>query len=898
MSTGRTVHVTAADGTVLDWLVSPAWTEPATDLADHVVPDGDPFTVDPGESRLPRWVLTNAPDASPLKERLALAHPLPSAPPKGRLAEREEISWQAGGQDLRGTWSRARTGTDGFVDWSDFAFTPQYRWAVAGTQLEVDQAEWRTLEVSSTGPFVLWVAGQEVLRGTTFSYMEPERSTVRLRLGSGTTPVHLATWQVAMRECRHIARLRVDGLPVQIVIPGTGADEHAGRIAERVLAEVGSVSWALADGTVDLRAPAGAALRLRAIRGDRAGPWGTVRVPPDGRLRYAIETSTGAVDTAASILGAGEAVVEVGVDDQRCPQVRRLRVATLPPDYRAHPHGTREDWRSEVLRHLAERPGPAGLLARHTSGTPGLRVRRTDLAASLERVRSQGDCADFELIALLMLWHKVPHDDWDDDARSETAATITGSRYWIDQPGLDAMCFFTENHQLVWHVAETLAGESFPEATFAVDGRPGTEHAEHGRTHCAQWLDRKLRSGFSEFESNAYVAIDTLALTALIECGSDPDLSTAATTLLDRLLICLAANSWQGIHGSAHGRSYVRTQRSARFEETSPILRLIAGVGTLNDALLPTAVLASAARYQAPDVVAPLATETGDDWWGRQVSSGTLVEMADLLSRPYRSDVRVWRTPHVMLSSVQDYRSGLPGLQEHVWGATLGPEAQVYLTHPANTDTSGSARPNAWMGHRVLPRVHQHRDVVLGAQRFTPTDPTQATHLWFPVAHLEEWTRAGEWLLGRIDRGYVAVATPGGFHPVRSGDQAWQEWTPAESGSAWACLVGDADRDGTFEEFVASVVATEVAWSRSDESPAVTVSRPGRPTLAVTFDGVFTVDGVVEGLDETGRPAPDPQLQNPAVVAELGAETLHVAWAGVEHTVRADAAQRALRSRH
>ncbi|HEY0497393.1 MAG TPA: hypothetical protein VGD48_16730 [Kutzneria sp.] len=93
--------------------------------------------------------------------------------------------------------------------------------------------------------------------------------------------------------------------------------------------------------------------------------------------------------------------------------------------------------------------------------------------------------------------------------------------------------------------------------------------------------------------------------------------------------------------------------------------------------------LATAVRYQLPPAssVSELA---------RISSAGEDHFVHDLLSRPYHSDVVVYKTSDVMLSIVEDYRPGLPGLQEHVWGATLGPETQVYVTHAANS----SARPN------------------------------------------------------------------------------------------------------------------------------------------------------------------------------------------------------------
>ena len=38
-----------------------------------------------------------------------------------------------------------------------------------------------------------------------------------------------------------------------------------------------------------------------------------------------------------------------------------------------------------------------------------------------------------------------------------------------------------------------------------------------------------------------------------------------------------------------------------------------------------------------------------------------------------------------MLSSAQDYHPGAKGSREHIWQATLGPAAVVFVTHPANS---------------------------------------------------------------------------------------------------------------------------------------------------------------------------------------------------------------------
>jgi hypothetical protein len=702
-----------------------------------------------------RWVLTNGPDVTPLKRRLYLARPLPTAGASPDVVE---------GPEFR----RIHTGTDGLVDWGEFCFTPTYRTAVAGTAFEVDQAEWRTLRVASTGPVLLHVNGELLLHADTVTYMEPAEHEVRVWLPSGISQVVITSWQVGFRECRQVVRLRVGGLPVRVVIPSPGADERVAAEAERVLTAVGTPTWGTTTGEVTLTGPEGARLRVGrevvTVTGGRA----TVRLGED---------AAGAVGSA-SMLASGEVLLRVSVDDHRSPVFREFPVAVLPPLYRAEPVGAPEQWRAELLAHVrATTPSVATELA-------GGRVRAAALERSLWMIANRADCADFEAVGLLTLLHRV--DDWEPGLRDEVRAALLGFKYWIDQPGLDAMCYFTENHQLVWHTAEMLAGELFPDETFGNTGWVGSRHAEHGRVLAAEWITRRLAGGFSEFNSNAYLAIDALALVSIVEFAADVALVADARELLDRILTGLSVTSWRGINGAAHGRSYVNTVRSSRFEETAPILWLCYGVGALNAAVLPATALATASRYQLPAAPSPQELVTVS-------SSGEYRFEHDLLSRPYGSNVVVYKTSDVMLSTVEDYRSELPGLQEHIWGATLGPETQIYVTHAPNSSTSSSARPNAWAGNRILPRARQFRDVVLALYRIPPDDPMGYTHAWFPLSTLDFWEQRGVWTIGRRGAGIVALACEGGARIVTAGPDAYQELRPNGPGTAWVCVVGDPD---------------------------------------------------------------------------------------------------------
>ncbi|HEX2174301.1 MAG TPA: hypothetical protein VHG70_00195, partial [Nocardioidaceae bacterium] len=418
-------------------------------------------------------MLTNGPDVAPLKARLYAKHPLVTDQPLPQVVEGGSVEWLAPGgvRTDGGTWRRAHTGWDGLLDWSRFCHTPEYQHSVAATCLEVDQAEYRTLELSCTGPFVLWVDDEPVLTGDDFAYMEPLRRYVEVRLRSGLTRIVLATWQVAFRECRHVAGLRVLGLPVRVVIPAPGADEYVAGTAERLLESVGSWPWAMADESLTLTGPTGTALRLevpgREPQHVRLEP-GETKV----RLHDAPLTGPDSVGAgSASMLGTGETSVTVFVDDPRAPVSRLLRAASLPEDYRPTPVGDDpQAWLAELLRHATrEAHGVARALATVTTD-PDERVHASDLASALHLVLERGDCADFEAVGLLNLWHRVDASRWEEGLREEVRRALIGFKYWIDQPGLDAMCYFTENHQMVWHTAEMLAGEAFADDVFPNSG--------------------------------------------------------------------------------------------------------------------------------------------------------------------------------------------------------------------------------------------------------------------------------------------------------------------------------------------------------------------------------------------------------------------------------------------
>ncbi|MGN6722163.1 MAG: hypothetical protein ACTHJM_06085, partial [Marmoricola sp.] len=532
----QTVHRLSTEGYVRDWLVSPVTESPCDDLGLVVDADGSPWD---SADKLGRWRLTQGPDVAPVKQALYEALRWSSAA-EGGVARPPTVEM-----------TRHHTPPNGVIERSVFCYTPTYRIFAAATVLEVDQPETRVLRVRSTGPLRLWIGGELKLDHAEFGYMHPWVRDVEVLLSSGQTEVVVWSWNVALREVRQTVSLQVVGLPVRVVLPTPGADPVLSAAAEALLDGVGVRQWESDGRSFELCGPSRTALRV-SVNGARLG---VVRLGEDGRARVAVAHAEGD-SSQASMLGTSEMNVSVEVDDDRAVAARDFLVAKLPFEIRSEPKGSPEDWRRELLEHVARASGTARALARAAITDHDIAVTEEDLTTALRFIVDRCDCADFETVGLMLLWHRVPAERWAAGLRDRVREALLAFKYWIDQPGLDAMCYFTENHQMVWHTAETLVGEAFSDEKFTNAGWTGAQHAEHGREMALAWIRRKLTSGFSEFDSNAYLAIDALALVALVDHASDETLRAAARTLLDKVLLSLACNSWRGVHGAAHGRSY------------------------------------------------------------------------------------------------------------------------------------------------------------------------------------------------------------------------------------------------------------------------------------------------------------------------------------------------------
>ncbi|MEO8396087.1 MAG: hypothetical protein ABI700_24045, partial [Chloroflexota bacterium] len=427
--------------------------------------------------------------------------------------------------------------------------------------------------------------------------------------------------------------------------------------------------------------------------------------------------------------------------------------------------------------------------------------RAVDVAC--EYLNSRYDCADFYAISLLAALYR--HKDTGvmaaDQGRIEAA--LRGFKFWIAEPGLDAMCYFTENHQILFHTTGYLTGQLFPDWTFTNSGLSGREQQRLNRARLVNWIQRRLRGSFSEWDSNAYLTMDTYAMLALIEFSCEQHVRDLATTLLNKIFFLVACQSFRGAHASTHGRCYVTALKSSRVENTSNLERIAWGMGMFNGETRASGMLAMAQRYRVPEVIQAIGADLPDVLLTKARAHADFRPQYDCRGGSWDIRTLTRRTPDGMIAAALDHRPGEMGIQEHLWQATLSPEAVVFTNYPGNSQEHGHARPNFWAGSARLPRVAMHKRTVICLYRLEAGVGLGFSHAYFPSEAFDEWRIDGAWAFARFGDGYVALWGDGDLRLTQTGLHAGQEIRSAGKSEAWIGSIGSKAEDGDFGAFIA-----------------------------------------------------------------------------------------------
>lgn len=281
--------------------------------------------------------------------------------------------------------------------------------------------------------------------------------------------------------------------------------------------------------------------------------------------------------------------------------------------YQSEPVGSYDQRRQAYLEYCAAQSpgGRTGFFSQIARLELGRAIDHGPFHEALELVDARVDCCDFSvggLLRVLYLYRDSPQ------LPRELIASIEGRllnfKYWWDEAsGDNRRCYWTENHQIIFHSDELLAAQLFPQATFANSGKDAAYHSEHALHLIRRWFDFRARFGFSEWLSNCYFEEDLLALVNLHDFAQQPDIRQQAKLCIDMLMFEMALHTHRGIMGCTHGRTYPRLIKGARAEDATNTARLMFGMGLYsNPANLGTVPLATS-TYRCPAIFERIAAD-------------------------------------------------------------------------------------------------------------------------------------------------------------------------------------------------------------------------------------------------------------------------------------------------
>jgi hypothetical protein len=787
----------------------------------------------------------------------------------------QDDSFQVG--DARLEWGYYRCDDDHFVDRTAFFYTCHYLRAWAYSRVVCPAPQSVKCLLATNGPADVWLNGKHIHRHEHFHHQIPLSVAFQADLRKGHNQFLVRFVEVAARECPFAMALRLEDAPQEAFV--SVPTSHQGVARRQTVENAIYVAYLdrdvyVWDDEITVRWPRDMAESTQlTVRLQNPSNW----IYSEGRptaspghsapiaMPYQVQEGPYRIVLLPTLREYYEGNLRVE---------RRIPLTALRNRYSQAPYGTLDERRAEALNDAAQREDNVfSEIAKMALGF-WADVKSDVILKSIEGINQRKDCSDFYLAGLLGMVHRYGKDPCFPEAlRQPLEECVLNFKYWADEPGSDSMWFWSENHQILFHTCEILAGQLYPENTFTNIGRTGRWHREQGEQRALSWLLKRGAGGFSEWDSNCYFEEDLLALSHLADLSESQPVYDLATVIMDKMLFTMALNSYKGTFGSTHGRGYTEHVKGARGESTAGVSRLLWGMGAFNPKILATVGLACMENYEFPRIIADIAADLPEEMWNRERHAGKLEQWCDLATGDWEVNKVTYKTPDYMLCSAQDYHPGEKGVQQHIWQATLGPDAVAFVTHPPCLSEENSHRPGFWNGNVVLPRVAQWKDVLIAIHQLPADDWLGFTHAYFPVWAFDEHVLrdAGtgqKWAFARKGDGYLALAAARGMELITTGDNAYRELRSAGHCNVWLCHMGRAALDGDFLTFQDKILALDVAF----DGPSVHYSTLRGETLSFGWQSPLMRSGKEQPIRGFKH------YDNPYCVTDLPASQMEVRY--------------------
>lgn len=824
------------------------------------------------------WLVAG-PEAIPLPEhvggplnektRLELAQRYCTEEPDVELPAAERNPVRAENASL--VWRVLHCREDHLVDLTTQGPTRDYLRSWAYTRIVSPISMETTFALTTNGPTDIWLDQQHICGQDRFSEQACGNLLCRASLRQGENEILVRFEKIALSDCPYIVSLRISHLHSsnsRILLPTNMAQVSRRQAYERVFEQAHlerEVYGSYDDITVrwpsSMKETAQIALRLQdPLRHIYVEAWPTAQASASVNLAKGVQVPEGPLDVVLM-----PRPNEYYVKNLRIQRHIRLQVAKCA--YSGTPYGSYEDRRREVLEYAARQDHD--LYAQVARMELGLwsTIDTATITEAVDEINERCDASAHRLLGLSGMLHRYADNPlFPEDLERTIEKCVLDFKYQLDRPGCDSLCYPGESHEIVLHACEILAGQLFAHSTFADAARMGEWHRARGEQLALSWLIKAGRSGFREWDSNSSFPDILLALSHLADFAENNAVCELAAVVMDKIFFSMAVNSFRGTFGSTHGSTCSAFVKSGRLESTAGISRLMWGMGLYNQHIAGMVALACSREYEFPPIIADIACHLPEEMWSRERHTAGPESSADRSGDQWEVNKVTCKTPDYMLASAQDYYPGEKGNQEHIWQATMGPDAVVFATHPACMSEQAPHRPNFWRGNRMMPRVAQWHNFLIALYRLPENDPLGFTHAYFPIYAFDEYALHENWAFARKGQGYLALRASHGLHLVTKGLHAYRELRSYGDQHVWLCHMGRAALDGSFDQFQRKISSLGV----SCEGLSARCSTLRGHHVALDWQGPFLVDGKPRAISGFKH------YDNPYCVAELPSSRMEI----------------------
>jgi hypothetical protein len=778
--------------------------------------------------------------------------------------------------EYEGSWLYYPCREDHFVDSSVTSPAYVYLRSWAYVQIECERPQEASLILTSNGPADVWVNDAAVHRQEQFQNQPVRSAALPVSFKEGGNSILVRFEQVAIGNCPYLMALQVltpdvsqpTGMRVRLptLIQALERRNKLEHSFEAVYAEK-DIFFAADKITVhwpeSLPEPTATDVTFQTPTGRTYGQAEVDGIPGDSVfLSHSFNVDEGLY--RAHLMPRAQEFYE---QDLRI--TKDLYIWGMGTNqFSAGPYATYAQRREEALTVASQRENDVfGAIARMDLG----RWDKLDSGVLIEAIESANqplESSELNLLGMIgALARFGSKTEFPRSLKKVLKKFILNFSYWpvgLRSDGLRP-AYASESQAILYHACEILAGQLYPDQIFTNSGKDGRWHRKRAERLALDWLKRVSSQGLSDWDSTGRLAATLVALSHLADLARTDQVYEMAAVLMDKLFFGMALNSFWGVPGSTHGHvDSAVSLKGGLLDPTAGITRLMWGMGVFNHFTAGPVSLACMKNYDLPPIISDIAASLMEEMWDRERSLVSSLQGAEKADDEINKVT--FKTPDGMLSCAQDYHPGQKGSREHIWQASLGTSAVVFVTHPGNASEREALAPNFWVGNVVLPRAAQWKDVLVSFYNLPESDWMGFTHAYFPVVEFDEYTLRDGWAFARKGDGFLALTASQGFELIKEGRTAFRELRSYGAQNVWLVHMGRAALDGSFTEFQEKILALKVSF----DGLSVDCQTLRGDNLAFDWEGPLLLNGQEQPLKGNKH------FENPYCTADLPAAQMEI----------------------